>query len=120
MFSGSSESGRSSGAAVSYGWLIPRESCARGLVALGASASSDCHWLGRRHWWRLPAASPRPPCLLLTASWLPLGRERPLPWYRARSEEHTSELQSLMRISYAVFCLKKKKKQTVYKIHRQN
>src|SRR3546814_1363282 len=32
-----------------------------------------------------------------------------------RSEEHTSELQSLMRISYAVFCLKKKKK----KKHRQ-
>src|SRR3546814_10628731 len=29
--------------------------------------------------------------------------------FRARSEEHTSELQSLMRISYAVFCLKKKK-----------
>src|SRR3546814_8344372 len=29
-----------------------------------------------------------------------------------RSEEHTSELQSLMRISYAVFCLKKKKTQT--------
>src|SRR3546814_2934610 len=29
-----------------------------------------------------------------------------------RSEEHTSELQSLMRISYAVFCLKKKKKHT--------
>src|SRR3546814_4195932 len=31
-----------------------------------------------------------------------------------RSEEHTSELQSLMRISYAVFCLKKKKKQQKY------
>src|SRR3546814_5800584 len=31
---------------------------------------------------------------------------------RARSEEHTSELQSLMRISYAVFCLKKKKTST--------
>src|SRR3546814_10887727 len=30
--------------------------------------------------------------------------------YGLRSEEHTSELQSLMRISYAVFCLKKKKK----------
>src|SRR3546814_10172720 len=29
-------------------------------------------------------------------------------WHRYRSEEHTSELQSLMRISYAVFCLKKK------------
>src|SRR3546814_2682293 len=31
----------------------------------------------------------------------------------SRSEEHTSELQSLMRISYAVFCLKKKKKTTM-------
>src|SRR3546814_4789563 len=31
---------------------------------------------------------------------------------RSRSEEHTSELQSLMRSSYAVFCLKKKNKQT--------
>src|SRR3546814_6534570 len=30
-----------------------------------------------------------------------------------RSEEHTSELQSLMRISYAVFCLKKKKNKTI-------
>src|SRR3546814_10564449 len=33
-----------------------------------------------------------------------------------RSEEHTSELQSLMRISYAVFCLKKKKSQNIYKL----
>src|SRR3546814_5691147 len=32
----------------------------------------------------------------------------------SRSEEHTSELQSLMRISYAVFCLKKKKNNTQY------
>src|SRR3546814_11690801 len=31
---------------------------------------------------------------------------------RSRSEEHTSELQSLMRISYAVFCLKKKNKES--------
>src|SRR3546814_2774124 len=31
---------------------------------------------------------------------------------QVRSEEHTSELQSLMRISYAVFCLKKKKQKT--------
>src|SRR3546814_9822011 len=36
-----------------------------------------------------------------------LRRERLSGWHR--SEEHTSELQSLMRISYAVFCLKKKK-----------
>src|SRR3546814_3680707 len=33
--------------------------------------------------------------------------------YEQRSEEHTSELQSLMRISYAVFCLKKKQTQTI-------
>src|SRR3546814_1452294 len=34
---------------------------------------------------------------------------------RDRSEEHTSELQSLMRISYAVFCLKKKKNRDIIK-----
>src|SRR3546814_10621336 len=34
--------------------------------------------------------------------------------FRRRSEEHTSELQSLMRISYAVFCLKKKKQHIKY------
>src|SRR3546814_5663211 len=33
-----------------------------------------------------------------------------------RSEEHTSELQSLMRISYAVFCLKKKKNKEIYSL----
>src|SRR3546814_3658861 len=38
------------------------------------------------------------------------GRSPADPGRYARSEEHTSELQSLMRISYAVFCLKKKKK----------
>src|SRR3546814_6645462 len=35
-----------------------------------------------------------------------------------RSEEHTSELQSLMRISYAVFCLKKKIQTTNYDLHQ--
>src|SRR3546814_1830239 len=37
------------------------------------------------------------------------GRSLPRACGSIRSEEHTSELQSLMRISYAVFCLKKKK-----------
>src|SRR3546814_10126417 len=36
-----------------------------------------------------------------------------------RSEEHTSELQSLMRISYAVFCLKNKQENTTYVISRE-
>src|SRR3546814_8880196 len=46
-----------------------------------------------------------------THGWDP-KKQRPELWnlYNARSEEHTSELQSLMRISYAVFCLKKKHK----------
>src|SRR3546814_9801537 len=55
-----------------------------------------------------------PPCGLA------IGWDRSPPFIRnqpssvhstGRSEEHTSELQSLMRISYAVFCLKKKKKE---------
>src|SRR3546814_7128992 len=37
-----------------------------------------------------------------------------------RSEEHTSELQSLMRISYAVFCLKKKKRKIEQRTHTLN
>src|SRR3546814_9793848 len=38
-------------------------------------------------------------------------------WAAGRSEEHTSELQSLMRISYAVFCLKKKKLYDNHNLH---
>src|SRR3546814_7344746 len=52
----------------------------------------------------------------LVRSWLPqtaanIDQRLALLDMIVRSEEHTSELQSLMRISYAVFCLKKKKKQ---------
>src|SRR3546814_1521461 len=43
------------------------------------------------------------------------GHPRELYFSQGRSEEHTSELQSLMRISYAVFCLKKKKIHTTNK-----
>src|SRR3546814_7234937 len=56
----------------------------------------------------------------------PASRPRAEPGARRaadrRSEEHTSELQSLMRISYAVFCLKKKKneKKKTTKIHNYN
>src|SRR3546814_8093448 len=48
-------------------------------------------------------------------------RERTAPFTDfpiLRSEEHTSELQSLMRISYAVFCLKKKNNNTTTKNHK--
>src|SRR3546814_7730466 len=60
-------------------------------------------------------------------AWLVLEESRDMPHRhmtldRIRSEEHTSELQSLMRISYAVFCLKKKKKiiQSTHMPHRKN
>src|SRR3546814_9036820 len=46
-------------------------------------------------------------CLRAAAAWQEMYEKAQL-----RSEEHTSELQSLMRISYAVFCLKKKKRPT--------
>src|SRR3546814_7934950 len=48
-------------------------------------------------------------------------RSRPITSLRSRprSEEHTSELQSLMRISYAVFCLKKKKNPQLHTLTNQ-
>src|SRR3546814_5428583 len=56
---------------------------------------------------------PRAPGLFRRTDAVPAHRGRPGPGNArrasGRSEEHTSELQSLMRISYAVFCLKKKK-----------
>src|SRR3546814_10520263 len=55
---------------------------------------------------RNPEAEPARRCSASGAS----GVRRP-----SRSEEHTSELQSLMRISYAVFCLKKKTKSSIIK-----
>src|SRR3546814_10875559 len=64
---------------------------------------------------RLPGSSQPDVGYAAASKWLsprlhPAARQsRPGQW---RSEEHTSELQSLMRISYAVFCLKKKKTKT--------
>src|SRR3546814_6735772 len=46
--------------------------------------------------------------------------ERPMSAPVTRSEEHTSELQSLMRISYAVFCLKKKTNHKTHTIRHQH
>src|SRR3546814_3455135 len=57
---------------------------------------------------RAPTAAPQN--LYLTADTDDDGKQDSWVAISVRSEEHTSELQSLMRISYAVFCLKKKKK----------
>src|SRR3546814_6298185 len=81
--------------------------------------------VARRHlsrWFRtitrpISAAAPLPCSISPHPSGWPLAR------WQVRSEEHTSELQSLMRISYAVFCLKKKINYTIIKkrtYHTQN
>src|SRR3546814_3425769 len=82
------------------------------LALAGSEGLKRMGWLACNCRWRqLPVASARvlpsaKPATIMMAGpgrhWA--GRNR-----RRRSEEHTSELQSLMRISYAVFCLKKKR-----------
>src|SRR3546814_1677293 len=61
--------------------------------------------------WPRRSGLARPWAAVSVWAW-PRGRQRAgrkhVAMHKGRSEEHTSELQSLMRISYAVFCLKKK------------
>src|SRR3546814_7183234 len=57
---------------------------------------------------RLCVRAPRMRMVSIRGGLGPEKGERDNIWVRHRSEEHTSELQSLMRISYAAFCLKKK------------
>src|SRR3546814_2067015 len=57
---------------------------------------------------RSAASSMHPRCHVWTESCETMERRTAVKLLMSRSEEHTSELQSLMRISYAVFCLKKK------------
>src|SRR3546814_1756927 len=83
-----------------------RTSPARARMPRGA----DMVFWGTSSWWAIsPAGNP-------SGSWRTRRRKvsrrvdcASAPSPEMRSEEHTSELQSLMRISYAVFCLKKKK-----------
>src|SRR3546814_9115707 len=75
----------------SVSWKITTCNCSR----VAPSYGKICTAIGVRIWKRSPAWRER--------------RDEMTSAMQARSEEHTSELQSLMRISYAVFCLKKKK-----------
>src|SRR3546814_5999851 len=60
---------------------------------------------------RDPGAKPQAVDLELRHANVEAGKDRPVLVLARRSEEHTSELQSLIRISYAVFCLKNKNRQ---------
>src|SRR3546814_7160475 len=112
--------------------------CSSDLEASGAAPgqAKDAGFLpasgpGPRRWWRSAAAAgrraaaaglsicacgrrcPSPPASLRIGEEGPDLRLQPAAPHR--SEEHTSELQSLMRISYAVFCLIKKKNNNIQK-----
>src|SRR3546814_9645434 len=76
--------------------IRPREPAHRGVQLQAAEQAAVLHPRARL------AGVPR-------RSWLGERVEQGTELSRTRSEEHTSELQSLMRISYAVFCLTKKK-----------
>src|SRR3546814_6076532 len=74
------------------------------LASLFAIAKGD---VATRHWFRLGRAATPLGSASALISWSGSMFESLMP--SLRSEEHTSELQSLMRNSYAVFCLKKNK-----------
>src|SRR3546814_4386071 len=82
----------------------------RGFDESYCSAGASCC---RRPTLKLPVLSiwsPPTTEMAIGTSCAVSARRRPMPHNPVRSEEHTSELQSLMRISYAVFCLKKNNK----------
>src|SRR3546814_1567988 len=94
-------------------WYSPRWRCPRLRSGWGRSPSSPS---AANRCWRRSRSFPAIRASLRTCrrGWPRRRPSRGSAWSRptapsARSEEHTSELQSLMRISYAVFCLKKKK-----------
>src|SRR3546814_9506420 len=85
----------------------------------GAAGSADAPWrtqepAGRHHL----RGAPRPLACRVRRARLPRCRPARVRLGPCGSEEHTSELQSLMRISYAVFCLKKKNTKSTTKISK--
>src|SRR3546814_2447832 len=76
-----------------FGNDVKRSACAAASAQCRIRSTNDLYLFNREHFARL-------------------RRRIANPVDKSRSEEHTSELQSLMRISYAVFCLKKKKQNT--------
>src|SRR3546814_5409730 len=92
-------------------WLPHAEKGTPGDLALEAKIAE---WNARQD-----IVSHYPDTGVIVPAWDGTTHETAIAWSErrveaARSEEHTSELQSLMRISYAVFCLNKKKTITQY------
>src|SRR3546814_8043064 len=80
-----------------FSWIYDCGSASAGQLEIGAVNRLAAHLGG-----------PKPRIDLLVISHFDHDHISGIPHLLSRSEEHTSELQSLMRISYAVFCLKKK------------
>src|SRR3546814_1332074 len=99
-----------------YENLLSRKGTCRQSIVLDGKAAAN-HDKARIGFWRLDQQIGRHGGAVAEATQPRSSAPRvgcdPIPYLR--SEEHTSELQSLMRISYAVFCLKKKN--TLTKIH---
>src|SRR3546814_7369280 len=93
-------------------FAISERSTRRSLAdAQWKSGARGRPWDGpRRHWRRLLLTPGQQHAVAAQRACDELHRDFRVRGMAGRSEEHTSELQSLMRISYAVFCLKKKKK----------
>src|SRR3546814_7042804 len=103
----------SPGAATGDADHVPSSSFSPGLVRGSFCPGAEPPGDGRVEPAHVPGA-PRqahacPPASAVPVSGCTASRPAPPFSLKRRSEEHTSELQSLMRISYAVFCLKKKK-----------
>src|SRR3546814_2403008 len=86
----------------------PANSYAKARVIVGVDAASNVQ----------SQSDPLPVVLRIVGPARSVAQNGKVLTTRISSEEHTSELQSLMRISYAVFCLKKKKKQKKTLINR--
>src|SRR3546814_2822862 len=96
--------------------LFPYTTLFRSVVAiwqLGTSNPTNDNLASFALWAIVVAFLSATQDIVIDAYRIEILSEAELP--HGRSEEHTSELQSLMRISYAVFCLNKKKKQQEHK-----
>src|SRR3546814_6716711 len=88
---------------------LPAKRCRQSMAQSGGTGSTK---------WARPDRNPS--LLPMSAIQWPHPMLHKAIWAKRRSEEHTSELQSLMRISYAVFCLKKKKRDSEYSTDRSS
>src|SRR3546814_8934653 len=91
----------------------------RPFVSILSTSRLKVCWQGSKARTRPPGPTRWPAMMLNSPQFAPTSmKQSPSSSRSTRSEEHTSELQSLMRISYAVFCLKKKKKITKNHLRR--